>query len=256
MSLAKAVCTGSTITLTEAVPGGVWTTSDNNIANVTEDGGVVTGVSAGTTTVVYTVSDNNEITTYIIPVVVYPLPGPVTISVEPGVNIMAGQSVTMKANVSTAGYAPEYQWMVNGTPVAGATFPAFTSRNFANGDVVTCSVTSSTACSPAISDKVTITLVNSGGTINGLSVAEVNVIPNPNKGTFVIRGFLGTLNDEDVSLELTDMLGQVVYKNTVVAPGGILENKISLTNTLPNGMYVLNLRSGSVTKIFHIVIEQ
>jgi uncharacterized protein YjdB len=45
------VCTGANITLTDATPGGTW--SSNNVAVATVAGGVVTGVSAGTATISY-----------------------------------------------------------------------------------------------------------------------------------------------------------------------------------------------------------
>ena len=51
---ASGVCVGSTITLTDVVTGGVWSSS-NAIATVT--GGVVTGVTAGTSTIIYTVTN-------------------------------------------------------------------------------------------------------------------------------------------------------------------------------------------------------
>ena len=49
---AAAVCAGASITLSDATPGGGWT-SRNSVASVS--GGVVTGVSAGIDTIVYTI---------------------------------------------------------------------------------------------------------------------------------------------------------------------------------------------------------
>ncbi len=47
------VCTGLTVTLTETVGGGIWTTSAPGVATVA--GGVVTGVTVGTATIFYTI---------------------------------------------------------------------------------------------------------------------------------------------------------------------------------------------------------
>ena len=49
------VCTGNSIVLADASPGGVWTSSS---AGVTIAGGVVTGVAAGTDTIKYTVTNS------------------------------------------------------------------------------------------------------------------------------------------------------------------------------------------------------
>ncbi len=51
----SSVCVGFTITLSDAVAGGAWTSSDYTIANVNASG-VVTGVAAGTATLSYTLS--------------------------------------------------------------------------------------------------------------------------------------------------------------------------------------------------------
>ena len=49
----SAVCTGAAISLTDATPGGTWSSSNTGIATVSSSG-VVTGVSAGVVTISYT----------------------------------------------------------------------------------------------------------------------------------------------------------------------------------------------------------
>ncbi len=49
-----AVCSGSTTTLVNVVPGGVWSSSNTDVATVDPATGVVTGVGYGTTTISYT----------------------------------------------------------------------------------------------------------------------------------------------------------------------------------------------------------
>jgi trimeric autotransporter adhesin len=49
------VCVGSTITETDALTGGAWTTSTSTVATITSTGGVITGVSAGTANIYYAV---------------------------------------------------------------------------------------------------------------------------------------------------------------------------------------------------------
>ena len=51
-------CVGSTISYTDATPGGVWSSSNNAIATVNASGSV-TGVSAGTVTISYTVTNGS-----------------------------------------------------------------------------------------------------------------------------------------------------------------------------------------------------
>ncbi len=84
----------------------------------------------------------------------------------------------------------------------------------------------------------------------------ISVLPNPNKGEFTIKGTLGTATDEEIWLEVTDMLGQVVYREQVMAYSGKINQRITLGKETANGMYLLTLVSGTENKVFHIVIEQ
>ncbi len=56
------VCKGSTITLTETTTGGTWSSSDNTLATV-NNSGLVTGISAGTVVISYSVTNSNSCTT-------------------------------------------------------------------------------------------------------------------------------------------------------------------------------------------------
>jgi hypothetical protein len=53
---AEFVCTGSTITLANTTTGGIWTSSNSNLATIDPATGEVTGISAGTVTITYTVT--------------------------------------------------------------------------------------------------------------------------------------------------------------------------------------------------------
>jgi hypothetical protein len=62
--------------------------------------------------------------------------------------------------------------------------------------------------------------------------------------------------DEAVTFEVTDMLGQVVYRGNTIARGGVIDTRIQLGNTLANGMYMLNMGVGAERKAFHFVVKQ
>ena len=52
------------------------------------------------------------------------------------------------------------------------------------------------------------------------------------------------------------MLGQVIYTAKADVHNGELDQLIQLSSSVANGMYILNIRSGSDKKIFHLVVEQ
>ena len=173
-----------------------------------------------------------------------------------GFNIEVGQYDTLRTVIANAGTDPTYQWEVNGVPVAGATVDTFVSQ-FNNYDSVTCVITSSGYCHGVSTfGWIFISVYPVGVQQVTLTNNDIKLIPNPNKGTFTIRGTFGSAINEEVTAEITDMIGQVVYKNKIMVNDGKIDEQIRLNNTMANGMYLLSLRSGSDNIVFHFVIEQ
>jgi len=179
----------------------------------------------------------------------------VTISADPGTIVQEGQLVKFTASVINSGAAPTYQWMKNGVQLEGETLPTYTSNSFSNDDSVRCIVTGSDLCSTAASSETIYMNIFSEGIQQLTPQANINVVPNPNKGAFLIKGSLGA-TDENVTLEITDMLGQLVYNDHVMAFKGYLNKQVKIANNIANGMYLLTVHSGSVNKVFHIIIQQ
>ena len=150
----NAVCVGSNITLANATGGGVW--SLNN-ANATVNGsGVLTGSTAGTTTVSYAVTDVNNCTTIVTSTkTINSLP---TVAAITGLNaVCVGSNITL-ANATNGGV-----WSVNN---ANATI---------NGSgVLTGSTVGTTTVSYAVTNGNNCTnTVTSIKTINALPVATI-----------------------------------------------------------------------------------
>ncbi|NLL27685.1 MAG: PKD domain-containing protein, partial [Bacteroidales bacterium] len=101
------------------------------------------------------------------------LPVSVIISADPGTTICAGESVKFTANPTNGGSSPTYQWYVNGVSVGtGATY---TTTSLANGNKVTCVLTSNATCatgSPATSNELTMT-------VNPKQTVSVSISANP-----------------------------------------------------------------------------
>ena len=85
---------------------------------------------------------------------------------------------------------------------------------------------------------------------------NISLVPNPNKGIFTVKGSMGITTDEEVTMEVTNMLGQVIYTHKVNTVNGSIDEVIDLGNTLANGMYIMSLGSGTQRNVFHFVIEQ
>jgi hypothetical protein len=81
-------------------------------------------------------------------------------------------------------------------------------------------------------------------------------MPNPSNGSFVVKGNFGTISSQDVTLEVTNMLGQVVYSTKVNVQNGAINEKVQLNGNVAAGMYMLNLRSETEQAVFHIMVQQ
>jgi hypothetical protein len=177
----------------------------------------------------------------------------VTITANPGLTISEGQNLKLTAHVANGGSNPVYHWSVNGTEISGATNAMYQSSELLDRDEVTCTVTSGGYCAGLVGDATVIVIVESLG-VGSASTAstDVRLLPNPNNGQFTIRGTVVT-DEKEVSVDVTDMLGQVVYRGKVQVVQGKVDARIIMDNVLANGMYMLNLRTATESKAFHFV---
>ncbi len=228
---------GPGIILSDLTPGGVWSSSNTAILNVGSGTGLVTAmVSAGSANIYYIVTNGYGCRNYATKAI-SASPAPPS---HGGTTTAAAGTTVDLANEQTAG-----EWISSDDAIATVDN---TGRLYAlsAGSVV-----------------ITHTVINNNGELS-ISTTEVlvtalpieaSILPNPNKGVFIVKGNMGTKRDATVNIEITNMAGQVVYSSKAIAPGGIINEQIQLSNTLANGMYILNLHNGNENKPIHFVIE-
>ena len=108
------VCVGSSVTESGMASGGSYTCTPLSVATIGLTSGILTGVSAGTVEVTYTVANNCYITKT---VTVNPIP-PASITALGDTVMCPGAFVILIGNT---GYGLSYQWFRNGAPLAGST---------------------------------------------------------------------------------------------------------------------------------------
>jgi hypothetical protein len=187
--------------------------------------------------------------------VVDPLNTTVQITAD-ATTIVEGQPVTFTATLMNAGVSPEVQWLINGAEVSGANTLSFLTSLLQDLDTVSIRVMTSGPCGDKFTFASLVVNMSSVGVtpVTAAAGMDIRIMPNPNNGTFVIKGDVGAGINGDVHVEVTNMLGQSVYKEVVRAKNGSIEQRISLDGNLSNGIYLLNVIAGDQTKVFPVTV--
>jgi Zn-dependent metalloprotease len=80
--------------------------------------------------------------------------------------------------------------------------------------------------------------------------------PNPNDGTFTIKGRMKNLYNGQASIAISNMLGQVIQRSETVVSNGFINAPISLTQTIAKGVYFVNVTAGDERAIFRLVLDK
>lgn len=177
----------------------------------------------------------------------------VTISATPGTNVSAGTLVTFTAAIVNGGATPLYEWKKNGVVVSNN--PTYATNTLVNGDVITCTITSSNTCvttNVANSNPLAMDVSTGIGQVG--STHDLALFPNPNSGTFKVKG---TIAAGSAMIEVMNVVGQTIYQQQE----NILNNKLDTEIHLPadvvaNGTYLLRIRTGNSIDAFRFVISR
>ncbi len=186
------------------------------------------------------------------------VPHTVTIYVTKA-GIAAGLPDTFVAVAPYAGSSPAYQWFINSVPVPGATNANFITATLADKDEVSCTVASGNPCvypGTVRSSGIRVRVYGVGVNEVAQSGGDFLLLPNPNKGEFTITGTLTNTGDEEVTITITNLLGQNIYTATAIIRNGVVNEKINLSNSVANGVYLVGIATSEGREVFHVVVEK
>ena len=118
------VCAGTSTSVSDATPGGIWSVSDTSIATINSATGVITGIAAGSVNVTYTVTNSLGCAGFATYTVTFGSSIGSSFITPSSATLCQGHSAVL--NVITSGTGLSYQWYRNGVAIAGATSYSYT----------------------------------------------------------------------------------------------------------------------------------
>ncbi len=233
------ICTGTSVTFTATptnggTPSYQWKLNGNNVGTNSStytnaaltNGDQVSCVMTSSLACASPTTATSNIITMAVTATVTPS---VSIAANPGNTICTGTSVTFTATPTNGG-TPSYQWKLNGG-IVGTNISTYNNAALANGDQVSCVMTSSLACaSPTTATSNTITMAVTATVTPSVSIAANpgNTICTGTSVTFTATPVNGgtpsyqwKLNGGNVGTNIS------TYTNTTLATG----NTISVVMT-------------------------
>ncbi len=222
-----AICSGTSVAFTATPTNGGTTPTYQwqvNASNVGTGGTIFTSTTLSSGDIVTCIMTSNAtcpstatVTSSGITMTVTPTVTPaVSIVSSPVSPICSGTSVTYTATPTNGGTTPTYQWQVNGSNV-GTGGTTYTTTTLANGDIVTCIVTSNATCASPLT-----------GTSTGITMT---VNPTPATPTISVSGS---------TLTSSSPTGNQWYLNGVIIPGATSQNYTFTAN----GTYTVVVTTG------------
>jgi uncharacterized protein YjdB len=222
----SSVCAGSSIALSSSPSGGVWSSNNPGIATVNSATGVVTGVSAGSAIISYTVTNANGCSTIV--------SRTVTVNGKPVVDPITGNNNLCVGNTATlSSTTPSGTWSSSNTGVA----------TINSSGVVTAIAAGTTT--------ITYTVVDGNGCV-GTAMQTITVNANPVLGP--ISGSSSVCVGKTITLSNSSSGGVWSSSNTAVATinatTGVVTGVAAGTSTMS---YTVTSSSGCSATVYNTV---
>lgn len=228
------VCTGATITVADATPGGTWASSNTAVATISS-GGVVTPIAVGSTTISYTATGCTATKN----VYVNALPSAGTIS---GSYFVCSTPITF--TVSATGGV----WGISNPSVAGVSTVGAVFAIAPGLATVTYSVTNGCGTSTASFPINTTPCLNSVAPITNDNELKLHLSPNPSSGAFSVN--IQSPIDGPAYLTISDLLGKEVKTLTTIT------NKTeTFSSALPAGVYIITVSTDQGKDFSKLIIQ-
>ena len=172
---------------------------------------------------------------------------PSTVTVTSNTVAPAVPTISQLGNVLTSSSPSNNQWFLNGSIMPGETNQNLTVTQNGNYTVQVTDPTNS-----CISNS-TVFVFGSIGIENTSSPSmSLNIFPNPNKGQFEVTLYIP--NKTNVKLEISNVLGQIIYREEMNNLIGQISKLINL-NSSGSGQYFITLTNSNGRIIKKIIVQ-
>ncbi len=253
----SSLCVGQNTSLSSSTLGGVWSSSNINIATVSSTG-TVTAIAAGTATINYTVTNNTTGCSTTVSILVSVYDNPIVAPISGPSSVCVGETILF-GNVTPGGV-----WCTSNSNIASISQTGVVTGHIPGTVTISYKVTNSNGCTTTVSQTVTVyanpivspisgpnsvcvgnTITLNSGTPNGVWSSSNPSVASVNNGV-VLGNSAGTTT---ISYTVTNANGcsTTVTKNITVNPNPIV-SPITGPNTVCVGNTIqLNCMSGSGT---------
>jgi glucose/arabinose dehydrogenase len=252
------MCSGS-VTLTTG-------TQQGNIYQWKKDGTAISGATASS----YTASVTGDYQVKVINGSCVGWSAPVHVKIQSGLSasitpggstsICPNGSVTLYAN-TCSGYT--YQWKKDGNNITGATNSTYTATTAGSYQVKVTQNASSSWSALVNVQVVACRVIDSTEVQSTTGISPVDsasfvlkVFPNPNSGRFTIAINMAEVPREKIRVMLVNMVGQQVYTNEFMPRDNFISETVELSETLPTGVYTLQVVIGSKVENTSVVLSR
>ncbi len=234
------LCSSTYTTLVETVPGGVWSSSNTSIGTVSSTG-LVTGLIAGTDTIIYTYTNSCGAESKSTSITVNALP--VVDAITGGSTLNIGSTITL-ADATTGG-----AWSSSAASIATVNSATGVVTGVALGNaVISYTVTNSSGCTNYTTELVDVVPPAGIEAVNANT--PFSVFPNPAHGTVNIGW--NNLSISNVAVAVTDLTGKTIINKTIT--GNATSAQIDIS-ALKAGIYLVIINNDGQKYYSKIVVE-
>jgi len=167
---------------------------------------------------------------------------PVNITFFPA---LATPTVTVNADTLTSTPAFSYQWYYNSAVIPGATSQTYVATQTGTYYVI---ITDANGCTKQSNS---ITILFTGIPETDIAGLGMNITPSPNNGNFILD--ISTADEKNLSVEIFDVTGRVIYSRELGNLSGKLTEQFSLK--LSKGVYSISLKAKEGIAVRKFLVE-